>query len=71
MAANNEVKKKFQQEIIWEDAPTGAPLYKGEIIKTGESSTTLIRFLKSGTKIELEPNTVVVLDDLNNELQLM
>ncbi|EPG64252.1 FecR family protein [Leptospira wolffii] len=53
-------QRKFPDRMLWEDLDQGMPVYDRDSIRTDESSEAIV-FLKSGTRIELDPQSMVVL----------
>ncbi|TGK07809.1 iron dicitrate transport regulator FecR [Leptospira semungkisensis] len=53
-------QRKFPDRMLWEDVEQGMPVYDRDSIRTDEASEAIV-FLKSGTKIELDPQSMVVL----------
>ncbi|RME17284.1 MAG: hypothetical protein D6797_02845 [Bdellovibrio sp.] len=66
----NEVQRKPLTRVIWESLSGNELLHAGESIRTGLNSEAQILFLKTGTAIELEPNSQVVLEESSNGLAL-
>lgn len=66
----NEVQRKPVTRVIWETISKDENLFAGEAIRTSESSEAKIVFLKSGTVIELEPDSLVVLEETDSGLSL-
>ncbi len=65
----NKVKRKFVDRFIWGNVTSLAPVYLNDSILTGERSDALIK-LKSGLEIELDPNSLVTLDIIENNIGL-
>ncbi len=61
-AVVNEVQRKPLARVIWEKVSRDQQLYSGEAIRTSLSSTARIVFEDSGTIIDLEPESLVVLE---------
>ncbi|TGJ98805.1 iron dicitrate transport regulator FecR [Leptospira langatensis] len=53
-------QRKFPDRMLWEDVEQGMPVFDRDSIRTDEASEAIV-FLKSGTKIELDPQSMVVL----------
>ncbi len=66
----NEVQRKPLTRIIWETISKDEDLYPGEAIRTSTQSEAKIQFLKTGTVIELEPESLVVLEETDRGLSL-
>ena len=65
----NKVKRKFSGRFIWEDVQSLSPVYLNDSIVTGEASDALVR-LESGLEIELESNSLVKLDVIEDKIGL-
>jgi len=59
--SRNEVQRKPARRIIWQRIGEQEKLYPGESIRTGSDSEAKIKFT-NGTVIELDPDSVVVLN---------
>lgn len=69
----NEVQRKPSKRVIWESIVRDEVLYLNEAIKTGPEAEAVIEFTedgKMGTKIYLEPDSVVVLEETGSDLTL-
>lgn len=67
---NNEVQRKPVTRLIWEVVSNNENLFPGEAIRTTASSDATILFLKSGTTVELEPDSQVIIQGDSNEISL-
>ena len=65
----NKVKRKFSGRFIWEDVHSLSPVYLNDSILTGDASDALVR-LESGLEIELEPNSLIKLDVIEDKIGL-
>lgn len=66
----DEVQRKPLTRVIWETISKDENLFAGEAIRTSDKSEAKILFLKSGTIIELEPDSLVVLEETDGGLSL-
>lgn len=66
----NDVQKKSVQRIIWQPATDNEVLRVGEAIRTASNSEARIEFLNSGTAIDLEPDSAIVLEENDGKLSL-
>ncbi len=64
------VQKKSTRKIIWEDVSKDASLFSGESLRTSPNSEAKILFLKPNTLIELEPDSLIVLEESPKGLKL-
>ncbi len=58
-------QRKFPDRMLWEDLEQGMPVYDRDSIRTDEASEAIV-FLKSGTRIELDPQSMLVLQMKEN-----
>jgi hypothetical protein len=68
--AVNEVHRRPEKRVIWESIEENEDLYVGEAIRTTEVSEASIRFVGSGTQIELEPDSLIVFEESSGSLAL-
>lgn len=59
----NEVQRKPLTRMIWERVSLNDDLYGGEAIRTNAHSEARIFFARTGTLIELEPESMIVLEE--------
>lgn len=69
-SATNEVQRKPLARVIWEDISLNDNLYAGEAIRTNSASQAKILFTTSGTEIELEPDSLIVLEQNEDGIAL-
>jgi ferric-dicitrate binding protein FerR (iron transport regulator) len=73
VSLRNEVQRKPSKRVIWESISRDETLYMNEAIKTGPDAEAVIEFTeegKVGTRIHLEPDSVVVLEETGSDLTL-
>lgn len=68
--ATNEVQRKQAKRVIWESLSKNQLLYKGESVRTDRDSEARILFINSGTIIDLEPDSLIVLEETQKGLAL-
>jgi hypothetical protein len=68
--ALNEVQRKPIERVIWEGVTIDDPLFAGEAIRTTSESEAKIEFLDTGTIIELEPDSLVILEASHGKVAL-
>jgi len=71
--ANNveeDVQRRPASRLIWQMLNTGEPLYPGEAIKTSNRATVRIQFSGSERYIDLDPDSLIVISQNNNEISL-
>lgn len=69
-SAVNEVQRKPTQRLIWQSISLSEDLFPGEAVRTAGDAEAAIEFLKSGTVIELEPDSVIVIEEANGGVSL-
>ncbi len=57
---SGSTRRRYADRALWESASTGDSLYDRNLIHTGQDSTSHLR-LSDGTRIELGPQTLIVL----------
>ena len=67
---SNEVQRKPVTRLIWEVIRQNENLYPGEAIRTTATSDATIYFMKTGTTVELEPESQVIIQSNQNEVTL-
>ena len=67
---SNEVQRKPVKRVIWETVGRNEELYAGEAIRTAANAEAQILVTKSGTKIRLEPDSLIVLEENDKGLSL-
>ncbi|MCB0357263.1 MAG: hypothetical protein KDD40_09665, partial [Bdellovibrionales bacterium] len=59
----NEVQRKPIARVIWEDISKNETLFVGETIRTSANAEATISFLGTNTLIELEPDSMIALEE--------
>ncbi len=62
----NIALRKQNKQVFWESVENIYPLYSLDTIRTGESSSALIK-LKDGTQLDLAENTLIIIDFSSKE----
>ncbi|MCB0377241.1 MAG: FecR domain-containing protein [Bdellovibrionales bacterium] len=65
----NQVKRKFDQSLVWHRADANSDVFENDWIFTGSSSTVTIA-LDDGGEINLDPDSMIILSRKNGTLQL-
>jgi hypothetical protein len=66
----DQVSRKPADRLIWEDIPVNEELFQGEAIRTSAKADAEIHFHDSDLIIDLEPNSVIVLEQSNGKTKL-
>ena len=67
--ANNDVRRRLKQSLLWYDVGSDEALYEKDAIFTGDNSETYIR-LNGNVGFHMGANSMVVLSQENNEFKL-
>lgn len=67
--ANNDVRRRLKQSLLWYDVGSDEALYEKDAIFTGDNSETYIR-LNGDVGFHMGANSMVVLSQENNEFKL-
>ncbi|MCB9025231.1 MAG: FecR domain-containing protein [Bdellovibrionaceae bacterium] len=59
----NDVQRKPIARVIWENISKNETLFIGETIRTASNSEATISFLGTNTLVELEPDTMIALEE--------
>jgi hypothetical protein len=59
----NEVQRKTVTQLIWQPITENDILYAGEAVRTGVNAEAAIEFLDSATRIDLDPDSAIVLEE--------
>lgn len=65
-----DVKRKPTQRLIWESISEGSQLFAGETIRTTGDSEARVEFLKSKTRIDLDPDSEIVIQEVDGKIEL-
>jgi hypothetical protein len=66
----NDVKKQGLDKFVWEPIRKGDLLYLGEKLKTSPNSSSKIEFVDNGAMIDIEPDSLIVVNKNNQKLSL-
>jgi hypothetical protein len=66
----NEILVRPSGHLIWQEINNQDLIYPGEALRTLKNSSAQVEFLNDGTKIEIEPESVVVLDQNVDKMKL-
>ncbi len=66
----HEVQRKPVDRIIWQSVQADEDLYAGETLRTNEGTHASIVFLRSQTVVDLEPNSLIVLEEVSGKVAL-
>jgi hypothetical protein len=70
MTVVRDVKRKPTQRLIWESISEGSQLFAGETIRTSSDSEARVEFLKSKTRIDLDPDSEIVIQEVDGKIEL-
>ena len=66
----NDVNRRPAARLIWQNLNTGEPLYPGEAIRTGSRGQIRIRFPDSSRSLDLDPDSLIVINSGEKEIAL-
>lgn len=66
----NEVDRRPLKRSIWQELSSGEPVYPGEAIRTAENSEAQIRFVGGSRRLDLEPDSLIVITKSADEIAL-
>lgn len=67
--SSNDVRRRMQRSLTWYSLDSSEPIYEGDSLFTGNSSSTEVVFL-DGVNINIDENSLVYISKMNNELVL-
>jgi hypothetical protein len=65
-----DVHRRPAARLIWQLLNTGEPLYPGEAIRTSSRGQIRIQFAASERYLDLDPDSLIVISQSNNEISL-
>jgi hypothetical protein len=69
-SVQEDARRRPAARLIWQLLSSGDPLYTGEAIKTSSSSEVRIKFTDGERYIDLDPDSLVVINANKNEISL-
>jgi hypothetical protein len=70
VSIQNDVQKKMNNKIIWQNVSENEILRVGESIRTAPDAEARLEFFNSQTAIDLEPDSAIVLEENNGDISL-
>jgi hypothetical protein len=67
---HNEVQRKLIQKLIWQPVGENEILHIGEAIRTAADSEATIQFLGTTTRIDLDPDSAIILEESAGKIAL-
>lgn len=64
------IKRKLSGSISWGLIPVGSEIFQGDTIFTEMGATANINFLKSGSSILVPPLSLIVIEEIGNQISL-
>lgn len=65
-----ELKKKPLDSTTWKSVSEGEALYKGDQVQTSADAGAVLEFLDTGSSIELEPDSTIIIEKGENKFSL-
>lgn len=66
----NEVERRPSERLVWRRAFDKQMLYSGEAVRTDSDSTATLEFINKKTSVQLDPDTVIEIDNDSNGINL-
>jgi hypothetical protein len=66
----DEIQRRPATRLLWQEVGTGEPLYNGEAIRTSEKGEVRIQFADSTRYLDLEPESLIVIQQSKGEIAL-
>lgn len=70
VTTKNEVQRKLIQKLIWQPVNENEILHIGEAIRTAAGSEASIEFLGTSTRIDLDPDSAIILEESAGKIAL-
>ncbi|HEY8272224.1 MAG TPA: FecR domain-containing protein, partial [Pseudobdellovibrionaceae bacterium] len=67
---NDEIQRRPATRLLWQEVGTGDPLFNGEAIRTSEKGEVRIQFADSSRYLDLEPESLIVIQQNKGEIAL-
>jgi hypothetical protein len=68
--STNEVQRKPVKRVIWQSVNKNDDLFPGEAIRTAPNAEAQLFFMKTGTKVHLDPDSLVILEETDKGVSL-
>lgn len=65
-----EIQRRPATRLLWQEVNTGEPLFNGEAIRTSEKGEVRIQFADSDRYLDLEPESLIVIQQSKGEIAL-
>lgn len=66
----DEIQRRPATRLLWQEVGTGEALYNGEAIRTSEKGEVRIQFADSNRYLDLEPESLIVIQQSKGEIAL-
>jgi hypothetical protein len=66
----SDVKRRPSSRLIWQKLNTGEPIFPGEAVRTGGQGSVKIKFSKNNSTLELDPDSLIVINSTDKEIAL-
>jgi FecR-like protein len=67
---HEEIQRRPATRLLWQEVSSGEPLYNGEAIRTSEKGEVRIQFADSSRYLDLEPDSLIVIQQSKGEIAL-
>lgn len=66
----DEIHRRPATRLLWQEVSTGEPLFNGEAIRTSDKGEVRIQFADSDRYLDLEPESLIVIQQSKGEIAL-
>lgn len=70
VTTENEVQRQSTNQLTWDIVEAGSKLKIGDKVKTNSKSTATIKFKKNNTTLDVEKNSVIVVDQKEDKFEV-
>lgn len=67
---HEDIQRRPATRLLWQEVSTGEPLFNGEAIRTSEKGEVRIQFADSARYLDLEPDSLIVIQQNKGEIAL-
>lgn len=67
---HEEIQRRPATRLLWQEVATGEPLFNGEAIRTSDKGEVRIQFADSSRYLDLEPDSLIVIQQNKGEIAL-
>lgn len=68
--SRNDIERRSKSRLLWQAVESGAKIYYGDAVRTAPRAEGNVQLVQGDTVITLEPNSLIVLERAQGQLQL-